>query len=139
MKITFECTDTDELPEAAEILTSYFSDRRVFTFYGDLGAGKTTFIKAICRELGVSGSVNSPSYGLVNEYPLKNGKKVYHFDFYRIESPAEAIDMGFTEYLSEGNYCLIEWPEKVEELLPDDRVKVTITSRDGIRSIRMEP
>jgi tRNA threonylcarbamoyladenosine biosynthesis protein TsaE len=95
-----------------------------------MGAGKTTFIKAICEELGVEDTVNSPTFAIVNEYTAGNGDPVYHFDFYRIKKLEEVYDMGYEEYFDSGNICLIEWPELIDELLPDDVVKVNITVND---------
>ncbi|MDO9680665.1 MAG: tRNA (adenosine(37)-N6)-threonylcarbamoyltransferase complex ATPase subunit type 1 TsaE [Bacteroidales bacterium] len=99
----------------------------VIALYGGMGAGKTTFTKALCRVLGVVDGVNSPTFNIVNEYRTDSGETVYHFDFYRIESIAEALDIGFEEYLYSGDLCIIEWPEKVEQILPDDTLKVQIS------------
>jgi tRNA threonylcarbamoyladenosine biosynthesis protein TsaE len=106
--------------------------RRVFAFHGAMGAGKTTFIKAVCRELGVTGVINSPTFAIINEYSLgDNGGLVYHFDFYRINSANEAQDLGLADYFASGELCFIEWPEVVEGLLPDDAVHVFIHEKDG--------
>jgi tRNA threonylcarbamoyladenosine biosynthesis protein TsaE len=99
----------------------------VIALYGGMGAGKTTFTKALCSVLGVVDGVNSPTFNIVNEYRTTSGETVYHFDFYRIESIAEALDIGFEEYLYSGDLCIIEWPEKVEQILPDDTLKVQIS------------
>jgi tRNA threonylcarbamoyladenosine biosynthesis protein TsaE len=99
----------------------------VIALYGGMGAGKTTFTKALCSVLGVVDGVNSPTFNIVNEYRTDSGGTVYHFDFYRIESIAEALDIGFEEYLYSGDLCIIEWPEKVEQILPDDTLKVQIS------------
>ena len=109
----------------------------VFAFYGKIGAGKTTFIKALCEALGVSDVVNSPTFSIVNEYRSDTtGELVYHFDFYRIEKLEEVYDMGYEDYFYSGALCFIEWPELVEELLPGDAVKVTVTeAEDGSRCI----
>ncbi len=116
--------------------------RRVFAFYGQMGAGKTTFIKAVCRQLGVTEPVTSPTFAIVNEYGVDGVaadvpvRRIYHFDFYRIKRLSEAYDMGFEDYLYSGDLCLIEWPELIEELLPDDAVRVHINvSDDGTRTI----
>lgn len=138
MNITFECKTLEELAEAAEILTSNFAHQHVFAFYGEMGAGKTTFIRAICQELGTKDSVSSPTYGLVNEYALPSGKSIYHFDFYRIKSIDEAIEIGLDEYLHSGAWCFIEWPENIESLLPANYVKVTLTEHREVRSIHMQ-
>ena len=115
-----------ELNQAAKLLIEKAGKDRVFAFYGRMGAGKTTFIKAICNQLGVADNTSSPSYSLVNEYRMKEGSRIFHFDFYRIKSESEASDLGFEEYLDSGAWCFIEWPEKVISLLPADCRKVTI-------------
>ena len=124
-----------ELPEAAKSLLLAHPDARVFAFYGQMGAGKTTFIKAICRELGVPDIVQSPTFALINEYITSGGESVYHFDFYRIKKTEEAFDIGYEDYIYSGRYCLIEWPELVDGLLPEDAVKVRITGNPE-RTIR---
>jgi tRNA threonylcarbamoyladenosine biosynthesis protein TsaE len=124
-----------ELPSAAKELLSLCGDRRVIAFYGAMGAGKTTFIKAICEVLGVSENVSSPTFALVNEYRDDKGEPVFHFDFYRIKDEKEAIDIGVDEYFYSGHYCFIEWPEKVLNLLPDDCVKVFINLEGETRQI----
>ena len=101
------------------------ADYRHFAFYGSMGAGKTTFIKALCKALGVTGTVTSPTFALVNEYNATNGK-VFHFDFYRINKPEEAPDIGCEEYFASGEYCFVEWPEKAEIYLPPDICKINI-------------
>jgi tRNA threonylcarbamoyladenosine biosynthesis protein TsaE len=112
-----------------------FSSSRIFAFHGELGAGKTTFIKALCAELGVKDAMSSPSFSLVNEYHDANGNPIYHFDLYRLKSPEEAFDIGMEEYLYSGNYCFVEWPERAEELLPEETVHVTIKSIGEAREI----
>lgn len=111
----------------------------VFAFYGAMGAGKTTFITALCKVLGVNDIVNSPTFTIVNEYRSARGIPIYHFDFYRIDSIAEAINIGLDEYFTSDALCFVEWPEKAEELLPDGYVHVTITPEDnGSRTVRIE-
>ena len=111
-------------------------DGKVFAFYGKMGAGKTTFVKAICEELGVEDVITSPTFALVNEYTAGDGSPVYHFDFYRIKKLEEVYDMGYEDYFYSGNLCFLEWPELIEELLPEDCTKVTITvEEDGTRSV----
>ncbi len=100
---------------------------RIFAFYGQMGAGKTTFIKAICSELGVSDIVQSPTFSIINEYKTLAGESVFHFDFYRIRSIIEVFDIGYEDYLYSGNYCFIEWPELVESLLPENTVRIYIS------------
>lgn len=118
----------EELPKvAAELLQSCANDR-IFAFYGEMGAGKTTLIKELCRQLGVTGVTSSPTFAIVNEYAGSDGP-IYHFDFYRINSIDEAIKIGFDDYLYSNAYCFIEWPEKIEELLQsEDFIRVTITT-----------
>ncbi|MBQ7221866.1 MAG: tRNA (adenosine(37)-N6)-threonylcarbamoyltransferase complex ATPase subunit type 1 TsaE [Bacteroidales bacterium] len=122
-----------EIHKAAEQFLADLGDKRVVAFYGNLGAGKTTFITALCDVLGVEDIVCSPTFTIVNEYRTSRGEPVYHFDFYRINRLSEAQDIGLDEYLYSGHLCLIEWPEKIEELLPEDvvRVKIEVTSPEG--------
>ena len=128
--------DIDAIAEAAKKFVAAMGDRKVFAFYGKMGAGKTTFIKAVCEELGVEDVINSPTFAIVNEYVDGEGEPIYHFDFYRIKRPEEAFDMGCEEYFYSGNLCFIEWPELIEDLLPEDTVRVTITQQpDGRRLI----
>ena len=124
----------DSLPKAARQFIDAMGPSRVFAFYGAMGAGKTTFIKALCEALGVTDQVTSPTFAIVNEY--QGREPIYHFDFYRIKRLEEAYDLGFEEYCYSGRLCLIEWPELIEELLPDDTVRVTIdVLPDGSRTI----
>ncbi len=112
------------MQEAARALLESHPGSRIFAFYGPMGVGKTTMIKAICLHLGVSDLVSSPSFPIVNHYVSDKGDPVYHFDFYRINKQEEVYDLGYEDYFYSGNYCFIEWPERVEELLPDDAVVV---------------
>ena len=127
----------DGLQAAAREFVNNMGDHTVFAFYGKMGAGKTTFIKAICRELGITDVVNSPTFSIVNEYRAdETGELVYHFDFYRIKKLEEVYDMGYEDYFYSGAVCLIEWPELFEELLPGDAVKVSIEELpDGQRRL----
>lgn len=128
----------EHLDEAARQFVKAIGDRRVFAFHGKMGAGKTTFIKALCHSLGVSDTVCSPTFAIVNEYQDGNGEPVYHFDFYRLRRLAEAYDMGCEEYFYSGYLCLIEWPDIVQDLLPEDTVDVTIEEQtDGSRTITL--
>lgn len=128
--------ELNEIAAAAQAFIDAMNGRRIFAFYGAMGAGKTTFIKAVCRALGVEDTVTSPTFAIVNEYATAQGEPVYHFDFYRIRRLAEAYDMGCEEYFQSGHLCLIEWPELVEDALPEETVAVTIeTLPDGRRSI----
>ncbi|HNW67388.1 MAG TPA: tRNA (adenosine(37)-N6)-threonylcarbamoyltransferase complex ATPase subunit type 1 TsaE [Bacteroidales bacterium] len=124
MKITIH--EEDELQVAARQLISEFSADRVFCFYGEMGAGKTTFIKKICELLGATDVTSSPTFSIVNEYVRINGEAIYHFDFYRIEKLDDAYQIGVEDYLYSGNYCFLEWPENVAPLIEDDFVKVKI-------------
>ena len=130
----------DNIHEAAKQFIAAMEDNTVFAFYGKMGAGKTTFIKAICEELGVTDVINSPTFAIVNEYRSdETGELIYHFDFYRINKLDEVYDMGYEDYFYSGALCFIEWPELIEEVLPDDAVKVTIEEvEDGTRAVRLE-
>lgn len=116
----------EEIKEAAKQFVSSIGSDNVFAFYGAMGAGKTTFIKAICETLGVKDVITSPTFAIVNEYTDGKGMPIYHFDFYRIKKLEEVYDMGYADYFDSGNLCLLEWPELIEELLPTNVVKVTI-------------
>lgn len=117
----------DRLSEAADKFLSILGERKVVAFRGEMGAGKTTFIAELCRRLGVKDTAASPSFAIINEYLAHpSGNNIYHFDFYRLESPQEAVEIGTEDYFYSGNLCLIEWPERVESLLPEDTVNVTI-------------
>lgn len=129
MNLTFSL---EEIHEAARSFVWEMDGHTLFALYGKMGAGKTTFIKAVCRELGVADEVNSPTFSLVNEYRSDTtGELIYHFDFYRINKPEEAYDFGYEDYFYSGALCFIEWPELIEELLPEDTVKVTIEETPG--------
>ena len=136
-----EIKDLEHIREAARQFISHIGDRRVFAFYGNMGAGKTTFIKAVCEELGVTDVVTSPTFAIVNEYsidhsPLNIDHSLYHFDFYRIKKLEEVYDMGYEDYFYSDALCFIEWPELIDEVLPDDAVKVTIKENaDGTRTV----
>lgn len=128
----------DKIDEAAIEFIKSMGDNTVFAFHGEMGAGKTTFIKAICENLGVSDTINSPTFAIVNEYRSDSGELIYHFDFYRINKEEEAFDFGYEDYFYSGSLCFIEWPEKVESLLPKDTVNVNIIIQsDGSRDVRV--
>ena len=111
-------------------------DGKVFAFYGKMGAGKTTFIKALCEVLGVEDVITSPTFAIINEYTDGNDDPIYHFDFYRIKKLEEVYDMGYEDYFYSGNLCLLEWPELIEEVLPENVIKVTIEEQpDGTRKL----
>ena len=120
----------DELEIAAKELITAFSNDRVFAFYGKMGAGKTTFIQSICRALGSDDNVTSPTFALINEYNTANLDSIFHFDFYRIKDIEEAYDLGYEDYIYSGSYCLIEWPEMIDSLLPEKMVTVKIEVQD---------
>jgi len=127
-----------ELDATATSILSFAPNNRVFLFYGDMGAGKTTLIKSLCKALGVTDNISSPTFAIVNEYRAVNNT-VYHFDFYRLKTETEAMDMGFEEYLYSGNYCFIEWPEKIPELLPENYISINIqVVADGARYITVK-
>ncbi|MCR5276858.1 MAG: tRNA (adenosine(37)-N6)-threonylcarbamoyltransferase complex ATPase subunit type 1 TsaE [Bacteroidales bacterium] len=116
---------------AAEAFLREIGDRCLVAFYGEMGAGKTTFTTALCHVLGVrDDAVSSPTFAIVNEYRAADGRPVFHFDFYRIKEAAEALDIGLYDYLDSGELCLMEWPENIEELLPDETLRVRIEVRD---------
>ncbi len=119
-------SELDLLPAARKLIDS-FPGARVFAFYGSMGVGKTTFIKAICRELGVADIVQSPTFAIINEYKTIDGESVFHFDFYRIKKIEEVFDIGYEDYIYSGSYCFLEWPELIDSLLPDDVIRVRIT------------
>ncbi len=128
----------DQIATAAKQFVAAMDQSTVFAFYGKMGAGKTTFVKALCEELGVSDVVNSPTFSIVNEYRSDDtGELIYHFDFYRIKKIDEVYDMGYEDYFYSAALCFIEWPELVEDLLPGDAVKVTIEeNEDGTRMVK---
>ena len=127
-----------DLNIVADKFLHLMKDKKIFAFFGTMGVGKTTFIKALCNELGVAEIVTSPTFALVNEYQTGLGKVIFHFDFYRIEKVEEVYDFGYEEYFYSGNYCFIEWPEKVAEILPEDVVYVHIVeNEDGSRTINL--
>ncbi|MBQ7662282.1 MAG: tRNA (adenosine(37)-N6)-threonylcarbamoyltransferase complex ATPase subunit type 1 TsaE [Prevotella sp.] len=126
----------DNIREAAREFIDNIGENTVFAFYGKMGAGKTTFVKAICEELGVEDVITSPTFAIVNEYEAPQ-KTIYHFDFYRIKKLEEVYDMGYEDYFYSGALCFIEWPELIEDVLPEDAVKVTIEEcADGSRSVK---
>ena len=128
-------SDLELIREAAREFIQHIGEHRVFAFYGEMGAGKTTFIKAICEELGVEDVITSPTFAIVNEYTSSDGP-IYHFDFYRIKKLEEVYDMGFEDYFYSGALCFIEWPELIEDVLPEDAVIVQIKEEeDGTRAI----
>ena len=127
MSTTIRIESLEKIQEAAKNFVANMGDNTVFAFYGKMGAGKTTFVKAICEELGVEVTITSPTFAIVNEYRSDlAGELIYHFDFYRIKKLDEVYDMGYEDYFYSGAICFIEWPELIEELLPGNTVKVSI-------------
>ena len=135
MEIKIE--NLEHIREAARQFIAQMGDRKVFAFYGSMGAGKTTFVKAVCEELGVEDVITSPTFAIINEYSVEaQDLTIYHFDFYRIKKLEEVYDMGYEDYFYSGALCFIEWPELIEDLLPEEAVKVSITEKeDGSRAI----
>jgi len=134
MEITIKSLDT--IHEAAKEFVKEMGEGKVFAFYGKMGAGKTTFIKALCEVLGVEDVITSPTFAIINEYTDGNGDPIYHFDFYRIKKLEEVYDMGYEDYFYSGNLCLLEWPELIEDILPENVIKVTIEEQpDGTRKL----
>ena len=139
MSQTYIIESLDHLGQAAKWLIEKTSGFNYFAFYGELGAGKTTLVQEICRQKEVVQEVTSPTFALVNEYNTKNNEIIYHFDFYRIDSPEEVLDIGFEEYVSSGNLCFMEWPEKIDPYLPEETIKIFIEPRaDNSRFIRLD-
>jgi tRNA threonylcarbamoyladenosine biosynthesis protein TsaE len=137
-EMVFQARRLSDIPGIALKVIQAAGNIRILAFYGLMGVGKTTLIRTICRSLNVKTEVTSPTFALVNEYPTDNGP-VYHFDFYRINRISEALDFGIDEYFDSDHWCFIEWPEKVEELLPDSLIKILLTENpDGSRMIRVE-
>ena len=141
--ITIKIQDIDHIREAAREFIEHIGEHRVFAFYGKMGAGKTTFVKAICEELGVDDVITSPTFAIINEYSIDKVQSskfkvqsIYHFDFYRIKKLEEVYDMGYEDYFYSGALCFIEWPELIEDILPDDAVRVSIAEQeDGSRIV----
>lgn len=129
----------DGIADAARQFVDAMGENKVFAMFGPMGVGKTTFIKAVCEVLGVQDTITSPTFAIVNEYRTDSGEQIFHFDFYRIRKVEEAYDMGYEDYIYSGAVCFLEWPELIEELLPDDAVHVTLTEEeDGTRTITIQ-
>lgn len=136
---SLKITSLDNIEEVAKEFINLMGDDTIFAFYGKMGAGKTTFIKALCKALGVEDEVNSPTFAIVNEYRSEStAELIYHFDFYRIKKVEEVYDLGYEDYFYSGALCFIEWPELIEELLPEDTKKISIEeNNDGERIINI--
>ena len=133
MEILFK---EEDIRQAAKQFVEGMGENTVFAFYGKMGAGKTTFVKAVCEELGVDDVITSPTFAIINEYETPSNSPIYHFDFYRIKKLEEVYDMGYEDYFYSGSLCFIEWPELIEEILPDDAVRVSIAEQeDGSRTV----
>ena len=132
MKI--EVNGIEELANVSRQILSFAGEEKIFLFYGEMGAGKTTLINSLCAVLGTEDKTSSPTFSIVNEYSLKNGS-IFHFDFYRLKNQNEAVDFGYEDYFYSGNYCFIEWPEKIPDLWPDSFVKVEISVLDDEKRV----
>ena len=141
MEHKIEIATAEALPQATQEFASLMGDETVYAFYGEMGAGKTTFIRELCRALGVEEDLaNSPSFSIINEYRSDTtAELIYHFDLYRLESVDEALEIGVEDYFDSGALCLLEWPERIEPLLPDDTVKVSISvNPDDSRTLTID-
>lgn len=127
MQQEFRIKKLSEINETADSFMKNFPEKKIFAFHGDLGAGKTTFIKALCKQLGTTDNTSSPTFSIVNEYRIQDEKKIFHFDFYRIKNGSEAFDLGYEDYFYSKNYCFIEWPEKIDSLIPENTVHAYFT------------
>ena len=134
--LKFEYSDLSELDKVAEIIISFSEGIKILVFEGEMGAGKTTMIKAICKYFNVEDNVTSPTFSIVNEYHSSNNI-FYHFDFYRLENETEAMDIGCEEYFYSGNYCFIEWPSKIETLLPKEKISIFINFENNRRIVQL--
>lgn len=128
----------DGIADAARQFVDAMGENKVFAMFGPMGVGKTTFVKAVCEILGVEDTITSPTFAIVNEYQTNTGDQIFHFDFYRIRKVEEVYDMGYEDYVYSGAVCFLEWPELIEELLPEDAVRVTLSEEeDGTRTITL--
>lgn len=134
-EITFG--DIEQLPHVAQRILEFSEGKKVFAFYAEMGAGKTTLIKELCRQLGSHDNFSSPTYSIVNEYriPSSPANKIYHMDLYRLNSSEEAFAAGIEEYMSNDDYCFIEWPELIDSFLPHDTIKISIQVSDNVRNV----
>jgi len=130
VKMNLLIKSPSDLDNVAQQIIEQAGNQKTFLFYGDMGAGKTTLIKSLCKQLGSNDNITSPTFSIVNQYNGE-GATIYHFDFYRLKNEHEALDIGFEEYLYSGNYCFIEWPEKIPNLLPDNFISISIQVMDN--------
>lgn len=138
--MTIKIESINSIDDSARVFVENMGTKKIFLLNGNMGAGKTTFIKSICKTLGVKETVNSPTFAIVNEYTTDDNKIIYHFDCYRINKTEEALEIGLDEYLESGELCFIEWAENIAPLLPDDCVNVNITEKEnGIRFVEYDP
>lgn len=135
--VELTCNSLSEIDTVAASVLAAVKSHKIILFKGEMGAGKTTLIKAICHQLGVENNISSPTFSIVNEYVTNKGEPVFHFDFYRIKNVREAYDMGYEEYFFSGNYCLIEWPEMIKDLINFDTAIVQVEAIDEIRRINI--
>ena len=136
--LEFKKVSLTDLKQVATTFIEQAREQRVWLFHGEMGSGKTTFIKAICNQLGVTDVMSSPTFSIVNEYLTSNNQRIFHFDFYRIKNEAEAFDIGTEEYFYSGNYCFVEWPEKIPSLIPAARAEVFLSLEDeNLRTIAL--
>lgn len=138
--MTIKIESINSIDDSARVFVENMGTKKIFLLNGNMGAGKTTFIKSICKTLGVKETVNSPTFAIVNEYTTDDNKTIYHFDCYRINKTEEALEIGLDEYLESGELCFIEWAENIAPLLPDNCVNVNITEKEnGIRFVEYDP
>ena len=137
MEKVFNNVSLSELESIAKELSVLLQKTKVVLFYGHMGAGKTTFINVLCDVLGINGSTSSPTFSIVNEYHTRSNEILYHFDFYRLKTEEEAYDLGYEDYLYSGNVCLVEWPEKIASLLPDEKIEFHINGLGDFREIKI--
>lgn len=133
----FECTSIGELPGIARQILNAF-DQKIILLYGEMGAGKTTFVQAVTEVLRCEDQASSPTFSLVNHYRTNSGEDIYHFDMYRLEDEWQALDIGFEDYVASGNMCIIEWPEKLGSLIPEPHLRITIEDKESNRVITAE-
>ena len=137
MSKTLFAENLEQLNSISEQIMEHTSPHKKFAFYGEMGVGKTTLIKSLSLHLGVTDVVSSPTFSIVNEYPINEGDKIYHFDFFRIKDEQEAVDIGYEEYFFSNAYCFIEWPEKITNLIKEDIVKIKMSLKGTIRRIEV--